>query len=206
MGITVPISIEQAYKLDEENKNTLWQDAIAKEMRHVLPAFSDPGISIDEVKKRLIGYQRKRCHIIIDIKMDFARKARFVAGGHVTDPPDCMMYSSVVSRETVRITFLLAALNDLDVCAANIGNAYLNADCAEHIYTMAGKEFGKALQGKVLIVCFVWYRWRHTYGHTYSTREEFYSWLSDYSIHMTLRVSVVICTLNTCKTCSIVWI
>ncbi len=152
LGITVPRSIEQAYKLDEENSNTLWQDAIAKEMHHVLPAFSDPDISIDKVKERLIGYQRIRCHLIFDIKMDFTRKARFVAGGHVTDPPDCMTYSSVVSRETVRIAFLLAALNDLDVCAADIGNAYLNADCAERIYTVAGKEFGKALQGRVLIV------------------------------------------------------
>ena len=62
VGITVPRSIEQAYKLDEENKNTLWQDAVAKEMRHVLPAFSDPNISIDEVKKKLIGFQRIRCH------------------------------------------------------------------------------------------------------------------------------------------------
>ena len=79
--------------------------------------------------------------------MDFTRKARFVAGGHVTDPPECLTYSSVVSRETVRIVFLLAALNDLDICAADISNAYLNADCAERIYTVAGKEFGPKLQG-----------------------------------------------------------
>ena len=76
----MPRSMEQAYKLDEENKNTLWQDAVAKEMHHVLPAFSDPGISIDEVKKKLIEYQGIRCHLIFDIKMDFTRKARFVAG------------------------------------------------------------------------------------------------------------------------------
>ena len=152
MGITVPRSIEQAYKLDEENNNTLWQDAVAKGMRHVLPAFSDPSISIEEVKKKLVGYQRIQCHLIFDVKMDFTRKATFVAGGHVIDPPDCITYSSVVSREAVRIIFLLAALNNLDVCAANIGNAYLNADCAEKIYTVAGKEFGRRLQDKVLIV------------------------------------------------------
>ena len=148
----MPRLIEQAYKLDEENKTMLWQDAVAKEMRHVFPAFSDHGISICEVKKKLIGYQQIRCHFIFDVKMDFTRKARFVAGGHVTDPPDCMTYSSVVSRETVRLALLLVALNDLDVCAADIGNAYLNANCAERIYTVAGKEFGKVLQGGVLIV------------------------------------------------------
>ena len=116
LGITVPCSIEQAYKLDEENKNTLWQDAIAKEMRHVLPAFKDDECTLDEAKKKLVGFQRIRCHLIFDIKMDFTWKACFVAGGHVTDPPDCLTYSNVVSRETVRMKFLLAALNDLDIC------------------------------------------------------------------------------------------
>jgi hypothetical protein len=50
------------------------------------------------------------CHLIFDIKMDFTRKARFVAGGHVTDPPSSLTYSSVVSRDSVRLVFLVAAL------------------------------------------------------------------------------------------------
>lgn len=29
-------------------------EAIAKEMKHVLPAFSDPGISIDDVKEKFV--------------------------------------------------------------------------------------------------------------------------------------------------------
>ena len=66
--------------------------------------------------------------------MDFTRKARFVEGGHVTDPPALMTYSSVVSREMVRIALLLAALNDLDVCAADICNAYLNAPWREKVW------------------------------------------------------------------------
>ena len=152
LGITVPHSIEQAYKLDAENSNTLWQDDIAKEMRHVLPAFKNAECTLDEVKKKLVGFQRIRCHLILDIKIDFTWKALFVAGGHVTDPPECLTYSSVVSRKTVRIAFLLAALNDLDICAADVGNAYLNTDCAERIYTMVGKEFGPSLQSKELIV------------------------------------------------------
>ena len=46
--------------------------------------------------------------------MDLTRKARFVAGDHLTDPPTAMTYASVVSRDSVRIAFLLAALNDLE--------------------------------------------------------------------------------------------
>ena len=63
--------------------------------------------------------------------MDSMRKARFVAGGRVTNPPASMTYSSVVSREMVRIVLLLAASNDLDICAADFGNAYLNVPWKE---------------------------------------------------------------------------
>ena len=45
----------------------------------------------------------------------------------------------------MRISFLLAALNDLEVYAADIGNTYLNANCAKKIYTVAGREFGPNL-------------------------------------------------------------
>jgi hypothetical protein len=42
-------------------------------------------------------YQEIRCHMIFYVKMeDFRRKARFVAGGHTTDTPHEMTYSSVV--------------------------------------------------------------------------------------------------------------
>ena len=50
--------------------------------------------------------------MIFDIKMgDFRRKARLVAGGHVTEPPATITYSSVVLRETVFIAFTVIALN-----------------------------------------------------------------------------------------------
>jgi len=59
------------------------------------------------------------------------------------------MYSSVVSRDSVRIGFLIAALNNLDLVAADIGNAYLQAETKEKVYTIAGHEFGE-LQGKTI--------------------------------------------------------
>jgi hypothetical protein len=62
--------------------------------------------------------------MIFDIKMDgiFIRKARFVAGDHITSPPAGITYSSVVARDTVRIAFVIVALNDLDVMSCDIGN------------------------------------------------------------------------------------
>ena len=107
-----------ATKLDDE------QRAIEKEMRNVMPAFR----FLDESERVPIGYKWIPCHMVFDVKMDFTRKARFVAGGHVTDPPTTLTYASVVSRESVRIAFLIAALNNLDILANDVGNAYLNAD------------------------------------------------------------------------------
>ena len=67
---------------------------------------------LDDNEPTPVGHKEIPCHIIFDIKMDFTRKARFVAGGHKTDPPTSLTYSSVVARDSVRIGFLIAALND----------------------------------------------------------------------------------------------
>ena len=52
-------------------------------------------------------------------------KTKIVAGGHTTNPPAESTYSGVVSRESARISFTLAAPNDLDIFSADIQNAYL---------------------------------------------------------------------------------
>jgi len=67
--------------------------------------------------------------------------ARFVACGYTTDRPASLTSSSIVSRDSVRIAFTLAALNNLDIWACDIGNAHLNAKCREKIWTKAGTEF-----------------------------------------------------------------
>jgi hypothetical protein len=83
--------------------------------------------------------------------MDFTRKARFVAGGHMTETPESMTYSSVVSRDSIRIAFLIAGLNDLDVLAGDVTNAYLNAPCREKIW-FEGKLKTGVDSGKVLVL------------------------------------------------------
>jgi hypothetical protein len=49
----------------------------------------------------------------------------------MTGAPMIMTYASVVSRETVCIALTLAALNDLEVKAADILNAYIFASIKE---------------------------------------------------------------------------
>ena len=58
-----------------------------------------------------------------------------VAGGHTTETPAVLTYSSVVSRDSVSIALTIAALNDLKVLSYDIQNAYLTAKCSEKIWT-----------------------------------------------------------------------
>jgi hypothetical protein len=80
--------------------------------------------------------------MVFDIKMDLTQKARLVANGNETNPPKELVYSSVVSRDSVKIALLVAALNDLDILSADIQNAYLNAPTMEKMgQTRLGDQF-----------------------------------------------------------------
>ena len=107
--------------------------AIKKEMTKVRVAYKPHQSLPEEIRNGqvpdMIGYQEIKCHIVFDVKMDFTRKARFVAGGHTTESPTSLTFSSMVSRESVRLAFLIAALNNLDINSCDIGSAYLNAPC-----------------------------------------------------------------------------
>jgi Reverse transcriptase (RNA-dependent DNA polymerase) len=146
-GIELPRTVQEALEIDRRTGTTYWRDAINKEMAtvaHVFEFFGD-----DEVPG---NYQFVRCHMVFDVKMDLTRKARFVAGGHMTDPPINTTYSSVVSRDSIRIAFLIAALNDLDILACDIQGAYLNTQTKELIYKVVGLEQGKHREGQKAII------------------------------------------------------
>ena len=145
----MPKNIAEAKKIDEENKNTLWQDAIKLEMKNNRVAFEEYTGDL----KKLVGYKKITGHLVFDIKLgeNFRRKARFVADGHRTAPPQSMTYSTVVSRDSVRILLMIAALNELDLQAADIQNAFLTAPNLERCYMIAGPEFLDE-QDKVFIV------------------------------------------------------
>jgi hypothetical protein len=49
------------------------------------------------------GQNKIPLRTIYEVKMDFTRKGRLVAGGHVTDPPSTMTYSSVNTAEKVYV-------------------------------------------------------------------------------------------------------
>lgn len=146
-GIQIPRTVEEAYELDRINGNTLWADAIDKEFRNSSVAFQVR----DEGEIAPVGWTKITCHLIFDVKMDLTRKARYVAGGHLTDVDPHYTYASVVGRDSVRIAFMLAALNGLNVLAGDIQNAYLNAPSLEKNYFIAGSEWGE-YKGRIILI------------------------------------------------------
>ena len=100
------------------------------------------------------GYARASGHIIFDVRMTLERKARWVKDGHKTPEPENSTYVGVVARDSVQIALTYAALNNLDVCACDIQNAYLQSPSSEKHYVICGPEFGLENVGKrAKIVC-----------------------------------------------------
>ena len=150
-GVKLPKSVEEALEIDRLTGTDLWAKAINKEMSRVKVAWKkyEENITPEQVRKKkppgVNGYQEIGCHTVFDVKMDFTCKAQFVAGGHTTKAPASMTYSSVVYCESVRLGFLIAALNDVDLLSCDLENAYLNAPCKEKIWFEGGLEAENAL-------------------------------------------------------------
>jgi Reverse transcriptase (RNA-dependent DNA polymerase) len=186
-GILIPKSVREALDIDRETNTTYWSEAIKKEMAVIMPAMR----ILERDSKPPIGFQEIPCHMVFDVKIDFTRKARYVGGGHVTKPPTTQTYASVVSRESVRIAFLYASLNDLKIMSADVQGAYLNAPCKEKVYTRCGPEFGPEHIGKIAVVVKALYglknsafAWREHLTHTLESSLEFSHCLADNDVWM----------------------
>jgi hypothetical protein len=125
-GIELAKSVEEALKIDDqlgtnfgEGQSSCW--SWNNDVRPVFEFIN----AVDVVPKL---YKHIDCHMIFDVKMDLTRKEWLVASRYHTDPPlKESTYSSVVLRDSIRIVFTLAALNDLDVLSVDVQGTYLNA-------------------------------------------------------------------------------
>ena len=142
-------------RLDKENGNTHWQDAMDLELTqiHEYKVFKDTSKAQFHNGKVVIpdGFQKIRVHFVYAVKHDGRFKARLVADGHLTKEPVESIYSGVVSLRSLRMVVLLSQLNSLEIWGADVGNAYLEAYTDEKLCIIAGPEF-KELQGHLLIM------------------------------------------------------
>ena len=111
-----------------------------------------PAFDLETGDKPPPGYTEAYGHIIYDVKMDITRKARFVMDGHLCPDPIDLNFAGVVSRDSVRIVFTYAALNELDICAADIKSAYLQAPTSEKRFIRCGTEFPLEMQGRIALI------------------------------------------------------
>ena len=128
--------------MDREATNTLWADAIAKEMgalekakcfKYYPPTYKVPN-----------HFQYAPLRMIFDVKQEgLRRKARLVAGGHVINSNMYESYSSVIQTRTIRLLQTIAVSQDLQMITGDISNAFVQAPTCENIWTRAGKEFGE---------------------------------------------------------------
>ena len=147
-GVEIPRDVKHAHGIDARNGNTLWRDALKKEMYNVGVAFE----ILDEGVHAPHGWKQVTRHLVWDVKMDFTRKARRVVDGHKTPDLIGSTYAGVVSRESVHIALTYAALNDLDVFTADIRNAYLQAPSSQKDYIICGPEFGVKNIGQTALI------------------------------------------------------
>ena len=93
------------------------------------------GVTTDETRKWKIKpeYEHVNINMIFDINMDgkYTRKEILVADRQTTALLSSITYSSVVSRDSVRIAFKLESLNDLDIFSCDIGNEKLDYKCRD---------------------------------------------------------------------------
>ena len=139
-GVQVPTSLKEAMELDDQNGNKLWTEAVLKEVNDISEhqTFKEYNDRNDIPK----SYKYIPLHFVFDVKFDGRRKARLVAGGHLTNPEVGDIYSGVVSIDHVRLILLLADLNNLDVIAADVGNAFLYGTTQEKLFTFLGSGHG----------------------------------------------------------------
>ena len=133
----MPRSIEHSKQLEKKNGNTFWIQALAKEIHNVSTAFE----LLEKGYKTPPGWKPSSGHIIFDVKMDFTQKLRWVKDGHKTPDPSTSNYSGVVLKDSVCIDLIYAALHDVDVTAADIQNAHLQAPSSKKHFIICGPKF-----------------------------------------------------------------
>jgi hypothetical protein len=148
-GVEIPRSVKHALELDQANGNNLWRESIDKELEQINDFRTFRRLKKGEHLSQ--AYKRIPYFLVFANKFDGRRKARLVANGSRCELDANESYSGVVGMETVRIGFLIAEMNGLKVCAADISSAYLHGKTRELCYIIAGPEFGD-LEGEKLVI------------------------------------------------------
>ena len=122
-GIRVPRNTKEASHFDIDDRNSIWEDTILKELEELMSmsAFRKPLLSL--CKSRAKGCQFLPLQIIFDVRVDLRRKSRLVIGGHVVDSYGHEIYASIMNSISARIMITATAVNNLEVIMDYIGSS-----------------------------------------------------------------------------------
>ena len=140
-GMRFPRNTKEADQFYKENGNLLWQNAILKELEALMYMKIFKKLRLSLRKARSKGFQFTTLRMIFEVKVDLRRKARLFIEGHVIDSSRHEVYASTMKSVPARILKTIAAVNNLYVMTGDIGNAYLNDNNEDKIYTRAGPKF-----------------------------------------------------------------
>ena len=111
------------------------------------------GIAFKFTNDRPVGHTEVNYHLVFNVKRDFTHKARYVAGGHLTDLPENLpTHTSVIYYKSVRTLFLIYDLYNIKLIATDIRNNFLNDQCAENFFKV-GPKFKSCEVMWEIIVC-----------------------------------------------------
>ena len=86
-------------------------------------------------------YQYCHLHFVYEVKTDLRQKARLVAKSSMSDAKGLLTWATIVQGIPVRLLHLIADTQGLKVLCGDIGNAFIQVNTKEQIYTRVGKEF-----------------------------------------------------------------
>ena len=169
-GIEVPRSWRDIIRIDTENGNTKWQDSVTKEVAALINHGCFQFMPRDF--KPNLDYQYCRLHFVYEVKTDLRQKSRLVCDGSRVETRGLSTRATVVKGISVRLLDLIAHAQDLRVLCGDIGNAFIQAETNEKVFTRVGDEFGEH-SGKIALIV------KALYGLTTSA-ERFHTLLADF--------------------------
>ena len=108
-----------------DDQNSLSETMTNSKSRTCCLVLVDQGVS--STFTTVVGCRENRLYVYTGRRIalhDGRHKARYVAGGHMTDPLSKSVYSGVVSLRILRLVTFLSEFNSLKLYSADVGNAY----------------------------------------------------------------------------------
>ena len=87
------------------------------------------------------AYQYARLHLVYAVKQDLRKKARLVCDGSRVDPGSLNTRATVVRGISVRLLDVIAHHWSKRILTGDIGNAFVQSETEERVFTKLGPEF-----------------------------------------------------------------